>query len=81
MARDENTVTARTQGVRRYTLLLSPDDFDFSQPVTVTTNGIVSFQGSVIPTVDVLLRWAATDQDRTMLFGAELEIEVEPIRP
>ena len=47
----------------------------------MTTNGIGSFQGSVIPDVDVLLRWAARDQDRTMLFGAELEIEVEPIRP
>ena len=74
--RDGNTVTARTQGVRTYTLLLSPDQFDFTQPIRVVTNGIVSHDGIIRPEVGTLLRWAATDQDRSLLFGAELRVAV-----
>ena len=76
LSREGNTVTARTQGVRRYTLLLSPDQFDFSEPIQVVTNGVVSHDSFVRPTVETLLRWAAIDQDHSLLFGAELEIEV-----
>ena len=71
-----NSISARTMGVRRFTLLLSPEEFDFTQPIRVVTNGVESFEGMVEPDVGALLRWAAIDQDRTMMFGAELEIEV-----
>ena len=73
-----NQITAYTRGVRRFTLLLSPEQFDFTQPITVVTNGVTSFEGMVEPDVAALLRWAAIDQDRTAMFGAELEIEVRP---
>jgi predicted esterase len=76
LSRDGNTVVARTQGVRRYTLLLSPDQFDFSEPIRVVTNSVVSWDGLVIPDVETLLHWAASDQDQSLLFGAELEVEV-----
>lgn len=71
-----NTVTVRTEGVRRYKLLLSPDQFDFDRPIRVITNGRESFNGVVARDVATLLRWAARDNDRTMLFGAELEIDL-----
>ena len=73
-----NTIIASAQGVRRFTLLLSPEQFDFTQPITVVTNGVPSFEGMVSPDVGALLRWAAIDQDRTMMFGAELAIGVTP---
>lgn len=73
-----NQVRVATQGVRRFTLLLSPEEFDFTAPMTVVTNGATSFEGMVEPDIGALLRWAAVDQDRTMMFGAELEIEVTP---
>ena len=76
LSRDGNTVVARTQGVQRYTLLLSPDQFDFSEPIRVVTNSVVSWDGLVIPDVETLLHWAAFDQDQSLLFGAELEVEV-----
>ena len=76
LSREANTVVARTQGVRRYTLLLSPTQFNFSEPIRVVTNGVVSHDGLVRPEVETLLKWAATDQDHSLLFGAELEIEV-----
>ena len=71
-----NTVTVRTEGVRRYKLLLSPDQFDFDSLIRVITNGRESFQGMVTRNVATLLRWAARDNDRTMLFAAEVEIDL-----
>ena len=76
LARNGNEILVATRGVRRYTLLLSPEQFDFLQPIRVTTNDVLSFEGVVEPDPAVLLRWAARDRDRTMLFGAELDIEV-----
>ncbi len=76
LTRNGNEILVATRGVRRYTLLLSPEQFDFLQPIRVTTNDVLSFEGVVEPDPAVLLRWAARDRDRTMLFGAELDIEV-----
>ena len=71
-----NTVTVSTRGVRGYTLLLSREQFDFSRPIRVVMNDIVAHDAVVTPDARTLLRWAARDQDRSLLFGAELEIEV-----
>ncbi len=76
LLRNGNEIRAATRGVRRYTLLLSPEQFDFRQPIRVITNDVLSFEGVVEPDPAALLRWAARDRDRTMLFGAELDIEV-----
>ena len=76
LARNGNEIAVATRGVRRYTLLLSPEQFDFTQPFRVTTNDMLSFEAMVEPSPETLLRWAARDRDRTMLFGAELDIEV-----
>lgn len=73
-----NRVDAYTRGVRRFTLLLSPEQFDFTQPITVSVNGVTVFEDLVEPDVEALLRWAAIDQDRTAMFGAELPIDVPP---
>ena len=71
-----NLVTVQTRGVRRFTLLLSPEQFDFTQPITVVTNDVTVFEEMVEPEIETLLRWVAIDQDRTAMYGAELEIEV-----
>ena len=76
LLRDGSEIRVATRGVRRYTLLLSPEQFDFQQPIRVTTNDVLSFEGVAEPDPAALLRWAARDRDRTMLFGAELDIEV-----
>ncbi len=76
VVRTGNTVKANSRGVAEFTLLLSPDAFDFSQPVRVETNGHVAFEGVVEHSVATLATWAAHDNDRTMLFGAELHVKV-----
>ena len=76
LVRSGNTVQAVTRGVTAFTLLLSPDKFDFRQPVKVAANGREVFSGMVSPSVKTLLTWAARDNDRTMLYGAELHIKL-----
>lgn len=75
LERSGNTVSVRSFDVRRYTLLISPEDFDLARPVVVETNGRTSFRAVISPSVAMLLKWAARDEDRTRLFAAELEID------
>jgi pimeloyl-ACP methyl ester carboxylesterase len=77
LVRDGNTVRATTRGVAAFTLLLSPDRFDFAKPVTVVANGRTVFEGKVQKDLRTLLKWAAADNDRTMLFGAELHVKLD----
>jgi hypothetical protein len=77
LTRAGNVVTAATRGVAAFTLLLSPDQFDFAKPVKVVVNGRTVFDGKVEKSVRTLLKYAASDNDRTMLFGAELHVKVD----
>jgi pimeloyl-ACP methyl ester carboxylesterase len=76
LVRQGNTVRATTRGVRAFTLLLSPDQFDFSKPVTVVANGRTVFSGRVQKDLRTLVKWAAADNDRTMLFAAEVHVDL-----
>jgi hypothetical protein len=76
ITRSGNAFEATTRGVRQFTLLLSPDAVDFSKPVTVAVNGKPSFSGLVKKDLAVLEKWASRDRDRTMLYGAELQVPV-----
>ncbi|MBZ0112433.1 MAG: hypothetical protein K8J08_08240 [Thermoanaerobaculia bacterium] len=71
-----NTIVTRSRGVRRFHLMLSPRELDLAEPVTVAVNGNVLFQGIVEPDLATLLHWNAIDDDRTMLFVAELSVDV-----
>lgn len=74
LAREGNTVTATTRGVKEFTLLLSPDQFDFDRNVKVVVNGKVAFDARVEKSLATLTKWASRDNDRTMLFAAEIKI-------
>ena len=76
VTRAGNTVKATTRGVAEFTLLLSPDVFDFSRPIRVEVNGRSAIDRQVTRSLETLLRWAARDNDRTMLFAAELHVPV-----
>jgi hypothetical protein len=71
-----NRIEATTRGVGAFTLLLSPDQFDLTRSVTVVVNGQTAFEGVVKQRLDTLLKWSARDNDRTMLFTAELSINI-----
>jgi predicted esterase len=76
VARAGNAFEAKTRGVRGFTLLLSPDVIDFSKPVIVTVNGQERYRGIVKKDVATLTTWAMRDNDRTMLYGAEVAVSV-----
>ena len=77
LVRAGNLVHATTRGVAAFTLLLSPDQFDFAKPVKVVVNGRTLFDGKVEKNVRTLLKYAASDNDRTMLFAAELHFKLD----
>jgi len=76
VTRTGNVFDAKVRDVKAFTLLLSPDAVDFSKPVVVTVNGKPAFEGLVKKDAATLLRWSARDNDRTMLYGAELKVAV-----
>jgi pimeloyl-ACP methyl ester carboxylesterase len=76
LERAGNVVRAKTRGVGAFTLFLSPTEFDFEKPIQVVVNGREAFQGAIKKDVRTMLRLAARDEDRAMLFAAELRIEV-----
>jgi len=76
VTRSGNAFDAKVRDVATFTLLLSPDVVDFSKPITVTVNGKPAFNGLVKKDTATLLRWSARDNDRTMLYGAELRVVV-----
>lgn len=76
--REGNTIRAVTRGVASFTVLLSPEAFDFSKPVTVIADGKTVFEGRVEKSLETLMKWAARDNDRTMLYGAEVKVTLTP---
>jgi len=74
--REGNRVIVQTQGVRSYRLLLSPKEFEFGSQIEVVTNGRPSFRGLVEKDAELLLRRHTADDDRTMLFGADVTIRL-----
>ena len=76
LVREGNNIQAISDGVGSFRLLLSPEVIDFSQVVTITVNNEVQFQDMLEPSLETLLTWAARDNDRQMLYGAEILIEL-----
>ncbi len=73
---DGQRIDVKTERIRHYTLLLSPDLIDLTRPITVITDGRLSFQGLVAPDLRMLLRQARRDQDPERLFVAQIPITV-----
>lgn len=71
-----NRIEVRAERVQRYSLFLNEQLVDFSKPLVVLTNGQVSFDGSVTPSLEILLRQARLRQDSRQLFPFHLAIQV-----
>jgi pimeloyl-ACP methyl ester carboxylesterase len=71
-----NRIEVKAEHVQRYSLFLNEQLIDFSKPLTVMTNGHLSFEGTVIPSVETLLRQARLRQDPERLFSVQLTIAI-----
>lgn len=74
---NHNTIKVRSENIKKYTFLISPSQFDMNVPVTIWINDRKHFEQIVKPDVRTLLKWNSIDQDRTMLYAAELSIQVK----
>lgn len=73
-----NRVEVQVRGVARYSLFLNSQQFDFTKPLQVTTNGTQSFKAVPATDVGFMLRQAAADDDRTMVYRGIVQIIVAP---
>ncbi|NGZ02634.1 MAG: hypothetical protein CV090_06255 [Nitrospira sp. WS238] len=67
-------IEVRAEHVQRYSLFLNEQLIDVSKPLTVLTNGRVSFEGTVVPSLETLLRQARLRPDPERLFPIHLTI-------
>ncbi|MCE3224508.1 MAG: exported protein of unknown function [Nitrospira sp.] len=73
-----NQIEVQTDRVRQYTLFFNEELVDLSKPIVISTNGVPSFEGTVTPQAETLLRQARLRQDPGQLFPAHLTISVPP---
>jgi hypothetical protein len=71
-----NRIEVRADRVQRYSLFLNEQLIDSSKPLIVFTNGQVSFDGTVTPSLETLLKQARLRQDSRQLFPIHLAIQV-----
>lgn len=71
-----NRIEVKAERVQRYSLFLNDQLIDVSKPLTVLTNGEVSFEGPVTPSVETLLRQARPREDPRQLFPIHLTVSV-----
>jgi len=76
VVKEGNTLHVTAQGVRRYSLLFYPGAVDFGRPVTIVTNGLTSFEGTITPESRGLLEEARRRPDPARLVLAKVDIEV-----
>lgn len=67
-------IEVTTERVRRYSLFLNEGMIDVTKPLTVSTNGTVSFEGLVTPSVEHLLRQMRLRDDPRQLFSIHLTV-------
>lgn len=76
VSREGNTFTVGAEAVNEFTLLLSPEEVDFSEAVRVNVNGTILFDGIIVQDSNTLLAWAQRDMDKSMLYTAELQLRI-----
>jgi hypothetical protein len=72
----DNRIEVTAERVQRYSLFLNERLIDFSKPLTVMTNGRLSFEGMVSASVETLLRQARLQKDPERLFPVHLTIAI-----
>lgn len=73
---EPNRIEVRTERVRRYSLYLNQALVDLAKPVTVVTNGQISYEGIVTPSLAIMLQEARRRGDRALLFPAVLTLPI-----
>ncbi|UCE63351.1 MAG: hypothetical protein JSU59_10880, partial [Nitrospirota bacterium] len=73
-----NHIVVRTDLVRRYSVFLNTNLVDLATPITIETNGKISYRQKVQPDLTTLLQQARLRQDPKQLFPVQIVIPVMP---
>ena len=76
--KEDNSFTITAESVDAFTLLLSPEQVDFSEEVSVVVNGRLIFIGKVEQDMNTLLDWVVRDRDKSLLYTAALSLRINP---
>ena len=71
-----NRIEVTTERIQRYSLFLNDRLIDPAKPVTIVTNGRVSFEGRLTASLETLLRQARLRQDPRQLFPFHVAVAV-----
>ena len=71
-----NRIEVRTKHIQRYSLFLNDRLIDTAKPVSIWTNGQLSYEGPVTVSIDMLLRQARLRHDPRQLFPIHLPVLV-----
>ena len=71
-----NRIEVNTERIQRYSLFLNDRLIDPAKPVTIVTNGRVSFEGTVTASLETLLRQARLRQDPRQLFPFHVAVAI-----
>jgi hypothetical protein len=71
-----NRIEVATERIQRYSLFLNHRLIDPDKPVTILTNGRLSFEGTLTASLDTLLRQARQRQDPRQLFPFHVAVTV-----
>ena len=78
VSREGNSFTITAESVDAFTLLLNPEQVDFSEEVSVVVNGRPMFIGKVEQDMNTLLDWVVRDRDKSLLYTAALSLRINP---
>lgn len=76
VTRQGNEFIVDSDSVDAFTLLLNPEQVDFSEDIHVTANGRILYVGRVEQDMDTLLDWSVRDRDKSMLYTAALSLRI-----
>ncbi len=71
-----NIFDVTADGVAEFSLLLNPGEVDFDKTIIVNVNGEKMFEQQLEQDAEVLLDWVHKTMDRSMLFSAELSLNL-----
>lgn len=71
-----NRIEVTTERIQRYSLFLNDRLIDPAKPITIVTNGRLSFEGTLRASLETLLRQARLRQDPRQLFPFHLAVAV-----
>jgi dienelactone hydrolase len=72
-----NRIDVKAERVQRYSLFLNSQLIDIAKPITITTNGKQSFEGSVTASLETLLRQARIRHDPRQLFPIHIAVTIQ----